>query len=286
MRILTEPLLHFLLIGAAIFLLVAITTDVAEERSDRIVVTEGQLERLAAMWQRTWQRPPTETELEGLIEDHITEEMLYREALALGLEKDDTIIRRRLRQKMEFLAQDLAPVGEPTEDQLRAQLDENAEDYRLPARFSFVHIFFSPDRRGEAVVSDAAAELARLEGPDPLDIDSLGDPLPLPRVFEDVDETRVTSTFGHGFAEQLAGVRVGQWGGPIRSGYGLHLVWVDAYTPSRPAELDEVRERLRQDWTVAEGDRRKQAFVDAIRERYEVIVERPGTTPVQDTANR
>lgn len=274
MGLLREPLLHFFVLGAALFGLAALTTDIGQDRPDRIVVTAGQVERLAEAWERTWRRPPTAEELETLIEDHIDEEVLYREALALGLDKDDTIIRRRLRQKMEFVARDLAPPGETTDEVLRPRLDAYADEYRLPARFTFVHIYFSPDKRGASMHGDAEAALQRLTGADPVDARSLGDPFSLQREFWDVSATDVDRVFGRGFASRLESAGVGAWAGPIESGYGLHLVWIDAYTPARMPDIDEIRDRLRQDWLAEQHDEQQRAFLAVLRGRYEVSIER------------
>lgn len=279
MGLLREPLLHFFLLGAGLFALVSATRDVGRERSDHIVVTAGQVERLTAAWEQTWRRSPTPQELDALIEDHIDEEVLYREALALDLDKNDIIIRRRLRQKMEFVAQDLAPPEEPPDEALLARLQSYPDDYRLPARFSFVHVYFSPDRRGASTGTDAAAVLARLTGADPVDSESLGDPLPLPQAFSDVDAREIDRLLGQGFAAQLEAADVGAWSGPLTSGYGLHLVWIDAHTPARSPELGEVRDRLRQDWLAEARDKRQRTFINALRSRYEISVERPEQGP-------
>ncbi|MDH3772379.1 MAG: peptidyl-prolyl cis-trans isomerase, partial [Nitrospirota bacterium] len=155
MRILKEPLLHFLLIGAGLFVLFARVGDPGPERADRIVVSAGDITQMATLWSRRWQRPPTPSELDGLVKARIREEVLYREALALGLERDDTIVRRRMAQKMEFLLEDLAPLGEPTDAELDGFLQDNAERFRQPSRYSFTHVYLSTDKRGDQAVQDA-----------------------------------------------------------------------------------------------------------------------------------
>ena len=155
MKLLREPLVHFLVLGAALFLLYKIVADPVGDRSDRIVVTSGHIERLVEGWKRTWQRPPTRKELEGLIEDHIREEILYREARAMGLDRDDTIIRRRLRQKMEFLFEDLGAQANPSDEELQAFLDKNPDAFRVATRVTFSHIYLNRDRRGESATRDA-----------------------------------------------------------------------------------------------------------------------------------
>ena len=163
-KILREPLLHFGVLGAGLFLLFGLIGEPADQRSDSIVITEAKIENLAELFERTWRRPPTPAELDGLIEDHIKEEIFYREALALGLDRDDTVIRRQLRLKMQFISEDFAPQTEPTEDELRAFLAEHADRFRSPSRISFTQVYLSPDRRGEDAWSDAERLLVALSG--------------------------------------------------------------------------------------------------------------------------
>ncbi len=164
----------------------------------------GHVERLVEAWRRTWQRPPTAQELEGLIEDHIKEEILYREAIAMGLDRDDTIIRRRLRQKMEFLAEDIAAQDEPAEEELELFLEQNADRFRIDATVSFTHVYLNRDRRGERALDDAEALLARLrQSGETLDAGSLGDRLPLPQAYESASETEVARLVTSSFAKRL-----------------------------------------------------------------------------------
>jgi hypothetical protein len=186
---LKDPLFHFLLIGAAVFALFYQVADPNIDRPNRIVVTADDIDRMSALWMRRWQRPPTPAELEGLIKAHIREEVLYREARALGLEQDDTIVRRRMAQKMEFLFEDLAPLAEPTEEELRVFLEDNAGRFRESARFSFTHVYLSAERRGEQAVQDASILLddLRIQGAaaDPV---AVGDPFMLDHRFDDLSE--------------------------------------------------------------------------------------------------
>jgi hypothetical protein len=163
--LLREPLLHFFVAGVALFAVWEGRSSAGAARADRIVVSAATVETLAGNWARIRQRPPTPTELEGLIDDHIREEVLYREALALGLDKDDTIIRRRLRQKLEFVSEDVAAQVEPTEAQLEAYLSQNPDAFRVDPRHAFRHVYLSPGRRGAALGRDAERLLAALNRP-------------------------------------------------------------------------------------------------------------------------
>jgi hypothetical protein len=272
--VLREPLLHFLVLGAGLFALFGVVGGPAEERPGRIVVSAAKVENLAELFERTWQRPPTRAELDGLIQDHIKEEILYREALALGLDDDDTVIRRRLRQKMEFISEDVAAQAEPTEADLRAFLAEHRERFRAPPRISFVQVYLSPERRGRDTEGDAARLLASLSAGE-ADAAGAGDPFLLEQDFRDLAAYDVERLFGRPFAEQLAALPVGSWSGPVESPYGLHLVLVRARTEGGLPELDQVRDAVALEWRAVRRQAVNEAFYQGLRERYEVIVERP-----------
>jgi PPIC-type PPIASE domain len=272
--ILREPLLHFLVLGALLFVLFDLVGAPREAPKDRIVVSAAQIENLALLFRRTWRRPPTQAELDGLIADHVKEEILYREALALGLETDDIVIRRRLRQKMEFISEDIAAQAEPTEAELQAFLAEHAERYREPARVSFSQVYLSPERRGAAARSDAERVLVALDAgrTDPA---VSGDPFLLEQDYRLQTPHDIERLFGERFAAGIAELPVGHWAGPLESGYGLHVVLVRERTQSQLPALDEVREPVLRDWRAARRDEANQAFYDALRARYDVTVERP-----------
>ena len=266
-RLLRDPLVHFLLLGVAAFAIYeAVGGPGAAERE--IVIGPAELNRFVAGWRAQWNRDPTREELDGLIDAFALEEALYREALALGLDRDDTIVRRRLAQKMEFLAADSAPAPPPTDADLARFLGENADRFRVPETFTFRQVYFSPDRRGEAVAADAQAGLAQLRaGSEPR---TVGDRLLLGERHAALGRDRVDRAFGAGFADGLASLETGAWGGPIESGYGLHAVRVEARTPARLPALDEVREVVVREWTAAQREERLAAFHRDLRARYPV----------------
>jgi len=274
-RLIREPLLHFLLLGAGFFLLFYQVADPPERESpDRIVVTRADTDRLVAQWQRQWQRPPTAEELDGLIESFIREEILYREALALGLDKDDVIIRRRLGQKLEFLFKDLAEQVEPKDEELERYLQQNAERYAVAGRFSFDHIYFNRDKRGAAAEKDARETRAQLNvQTGSIDSLNLGDSFLYQYHFEKQSPAQISRIFGQKFADQLPGLENGEWRGPIESGYGVHLVYVrERIQPGKPS-LDDVRDKVR--WDVIAEKRREidTAFYRELRQRYDVRLE-------------
>ena len=273
---LKEPLVHFLVLGAGIFLLAALVGESDQDQPDQIVVSVGQIDRLVETWQRTWQRPPTQAELEGLVEDHIREEILYREAIALGLDRDDTIIRRRLRQKMEFLPQDLVDQVEPTDAELRTYLRENADAYQVETRVSFQHIYLNLERRGTAAEGDARRLLADLKANGgPVEPAVLSDPILLPYDLESLSESEVARLFGQEFASRLIEIAPGGWTGPLGSSYGLHLVRVREGLPARVPGLSEVRKAVKRDWQFMRRQELDDQFFRSLKERYVIEVQLP-----------
>jgi len=269
-RLLREPLVHFLALGAALFALFAAVGRDEGGADRRIVVAAGAVEHLAAVFERTWQRPPTPVELEGLVADHVREEILYREAVALGLDRDDVIVRRRMRQKLELLAEGLGRSVEPSDEELAAFLAAHAERYRVEPRVAFQQLYLSRDRRGPAAGADAARLLARLRAGDPA---ALGDPLPLPATLRDAPLSEVGRQFGARFAERLATLPIGEWSGPVESGYGPHLVRVEARSEGRVPALAEVREAVARDWQGARAEAAAEELYRTLRSRYQVVVE-------------
>jgi len=273
-RILQEPLFHFLLLGLAIFMVYNLVSRRSSSEPDEIVVSMGQVEHLAAGFAKTWQRPPTPQELAGLVRDRVREEVYYREAMALGLDKDDTVIRRRLRQKMEFISDDIAAQAEPAEADLEAYLSAHRDAFLVAPRFSFRQVYLNPDKHGENLDRDLKELLARLNSTDSkADPVALGDSMLLDYEFSDVSAREVASQFGEAFAARLAELTTGQWQGPVESGYGVHLVWVSERSEARLPALAEVRDTVRREW---ENERRLEAnekFYQELLKRYTVTIE-------------
>jgi hypothetical protein len=286
-RFLREPLTHFVLLGALLFGVYALVGDWRRGPSDQIVVSRGQIEQLVVGFTRTWRRPPTQEELKGLIDDHIREEILYRQAVAMGLDRDDLIVRRRMRQKLEFLTEDLASqAGSPSDEDLQAYLDQHADAYREEPRFSFEHIYFNSDRRRKSAKADATAALAQLNGKNGAaqDLDSLGDATLLPTEFSLATKGEIARMFGEAFTRQLLEVKTGRWSGPIESSFGLHVVRVVERTPGNIPELAKVRDAVIRDLLVA---RRRQALEVAyanLRQRYTVTIEQTSQSPTVEAS--
>ena len=276
MKILREPLLHFLLIGAAFFLYYNFFSDRGKDTDGKtIVVDAAEIEWMKASWQQRWNRPPMPDELDGMIRDYVRETVLYREALALGLDKDDRFIRQRLGLKMEFLAADLAALSPPGEDELRAYFEAHMDRYQQPPRYTFTQVYFDPDKRGKATLDDAEAVKARLAAGAGDDPGSLGDSLMLGSDFPDKDQVDIQNLFGSVFAQSVVGLPPGQWHGPLTSGYGVHLVYVSSVSEPPAPDFDALRDRLVQDWTADEGDELKEKFYAGLRDQYTVIIEQP-----------
>ncbi len=278
MKFLREPLLHFMFIGAAIYLLYAVFSEPAAKETDKtVVVSAGEIEWMNTAWQKRWNRPPTTEELDGLIKQYIKETVLYREALTMGLNKHDQVIRRRLAQKLEFLAKDLVALTPPTEKELQAYFMEHQEYYTEPTLFTFSQVFIDPDKRGDATLDDAekikAALIAMGENID--DVNELGDNLMLQNYYPEKDQAEIEKQFGSGFAESLVELSPGQWHGPVLSGYGVHLVYLHSIVEPPAIVLEDVHERVTLDWETEKGIELNQQFYKSLREQYTIIIEQP-----------
>lgn len=274
-RFLREPLLHFLLIGAAIFGLYGVAAERSALNADgRIVVAAGEVERLRELWAWQRQRSPTADELRALVDGHVREEVLYREALRMGLDQGDSIIRRRLAQKLEFLMEDLAAARKPTNAELATFFALHSDRYRIPGRVSFSQIFFSPDRRGPAAEQDARLLLAGLRSDAPPDESAdLGDSFMMAGSYHQQSADEVESLFGHEVAEALFQLEPDSWQGPVLSGYGWHLVRIDERSEARLPALAEVVEWVRSDWSYEQRRQANMAVFERLRARYEIAID-------------
>lgn len=259
--LLGEPLVRFLIIGLALF---GIVTAARSLQRPVVRIDEAEMHQIVAYWEAQAQRPPTREELNAMLRERIDEELLAREAVRLGMDRDDLIIRRRLAQKMAFASEDLAPVPEPREADLRAWYDAHPDDYVSPAAVTFRHVFFSGDSPG----AEAAARQALLR-PDP---QAAGQPFALPLSYVGVDLRDINRDYGADFSRQVETAALGRWSGPVRSAYGWHLLRVEARSGSARAPFEQVRSEVADAW---KSDRRKAAnaaFIEELRRRYRVEV--------------
>ena len=267
------PLLVFLVLGAGVFALDRWLDDGDAERRS-IEVTEEQVDGIRQRWVAQFGRPPTDQELEGLLDDAVHEEILYREAQRLGLDRDDAIVRRRLAQKMTFVLEDNSSVGAPSDGEVEAEYTAHADRYREPGHATFGHVFVSHEGRADAV-SDARALLQTARTTEGDEWRGLGDQFMLLREYADRTDQEIAELFGRPFAAAVAELDVGDWSGPIESAYGTHLVRVVRRVEPRAPVLDEVRHRVVAD--LLDGRRREQnrAAVQSVRERYDVRMPEP-----------
>jgi hypothetical protein len=269
--------LHFLLIGLALFLSFGRGgSDEAEDKS--IVVSQAQVDLLARQFDTTWHRPPTEQELANLVESHVRDEILYREGRLLGLDRDDPVIKRRVRQKLDLMAEEIVNRAPPTDAELAAYLEAHPASFKRAAVVSFEQIFLGSEESGGIDRRLAAARQALERGADPA---TLGQPTLLPPREDDAAVDLVAKRFGAQFGAQLETVPLGQWTGPVISGFGLHLVRVHDRVPAALPSLEQVRPLVAREW---ESERRKRALEEhyrQLRRDYQVTIEtkRPGETP-------
>ena len=272
-RLLKEPLLQFLALGAILFALYGLVGKRSAEAPGKIVVSASRVANLGDGFARTWRRPPSEQELQGLIEDYIRDEVFYREGRAAGLDRDDVIIRRRVRQKMEFLAEDMS-APEPSDEQLAAYLASNPERFRSEDQLTFRQVFLSATRRPNTIESDSkqvASVLAHADAA--VDATALGDPFLLGEEFRGVSPSKLTSIFGESFVERVFAMEKGRWQGPVSSGFGQHFVFVSERISGGSPMLDAVRPAVRREWANAQRLEAERRLYASLRERYEIVVE-------------
>ena len=272
-RLLREPLLHFLLLGVAIFVAYGLVSAPGSEAPDTIVVTCGRVEHLAAGFAGLWGRPPTDAELDGLVDEWVREEIATREALALGLDEDDTVIRRRLRQKLEFLSEDTVAQTAPTDAELSAYLQAHPESFFVEPRLTFRQVYLDPQKHRDHIDRDSVQVLAQLTGHG--DDGVLGDSTLLPRSLQDAPTSEIAKQFGERFATALLGLPVGRWQGPVESTYGVHLVLVSERTEGHLPALSDVRNAVQSEWANARRLEAKERFYGELLERYTVTFEGP-----------
>lgn len=277
-RLLHEPLVHFLVVGALLFGAYEFTNGNPDTAVDtqKIVLTEDDIRQLAVSWLAQGRPAPTTDQLRSLVDQKVTEEILFREAVAMGLDQDDEIIKRRLAQKMDFVAADLAAIDEPTKAELVDWFSKNSDRFVLPPHLNFRHIYFSPDKHGGDARDAATAALGLIAGknPDSPEVASTGDPFMFRNYYGDSTPEQVAKEFGPVFAETLFQLEPKSWQGPVQSGYGWHLVWIDSVEPGRVPAFEEVEMNVKSAWLDDRYREVKQAALDEMRSRYEVVIPR------------
>ncbi len=288
-RLLREPLVHFLLIGGVLFGVHSLipSGSVTPAASREIRLSYDELTQLVLLFKSQWRREPTAEEFNRLVEDKVRGEILYREALVMGLDKGDEIVKRRMAQKMQFLAEDVAAAREPTSAQLRAWYEKNSASFAQAPRVSFRHLYFSPDRRGVRARDDAAQALTKLAG-QPQDAKiaaALADRFMFQDYYRDRAPEFLGKEFGSQFARTVATLPPASWQGPVESGFGWHLVFVDTVIPGRVPAFEEIESDVRTAWL---GEQKALAWQKAYKEmraKYTVLLSAPpGATSAQVSA--
>jgi parvulin-like peptidyl-prolyl isomerase len=270
-KILREPLLHFLLLSGVLFLVFHLSdSEFSDSPSEEIVVSEGRIRTLISGFERVWRRKPNSEELDGLIETFVHEEVMYREAKALGLDRDDPVVRRRMRQKLAFISEDLITLT-PTQEQLQQFLDKNPAQFRRETRFSFRQLYFNINERGASVDSDIEKYLEDLVSSD-ADVEISADQLMIPTRFSNAGEREIARSLGAQFLDELTSAPTGRWYGPVSSGFGLHLVYISNRTNGTVPRLSDVRTVVEREWAAVARKQSNEAFYTTLRQRYRVKV--------------
>jgi len=278
-RWLREPALQFLLIGTGLFLAYGWLHGRASFSRDTIVITEGRIEQLAAGFAGLHRRPPTREELDGMVQDAVREEVLYREAMALHLDEDDVIVRRHLAQKLQFVSEDTHPVPEPTQAQLRDFLAQHPQQFEAERGYSFTQVFLNPQRHGSQLQADAQRLLAALRtAPDDAALVKGGDPFLLDSHFERLPAGETARLFGADFEKALRTIATGQWQGPVTSSLGTHLVLLRLRDEPGPPQLADIQAEVRRAWMNEQREFANARFYAELRRRYDVKVELPAVS--------
>ena len=283
-----EPLIQFLLIGACIYGAYAWFGAPDENVTDNtIVVDAARVDAFISQWQKRWNRPPTRTELDGVINTFVREDILYRAALEMGLDQDDPITRRRMAQKLEFLTNDIALFKEPAPGELEQYFEDNKALYRDPDLITFSQVFFDPDVRDEATLDDAAEMLARLEAagePDPETLGA-GDRFMLQNYFSEASELEVRRQMGTGFTESVMQLESGQWHGPVLSGYGVHLVYVYRLAEAPAPQFAAAQLQVLENWQTEQQEEFNETFFESLKSRYEIVIAEPPAGAVLEVSS-
>jgi hypothetical protein len=271
-RLLREPLLHFLLIGASLFFVFGLAQDGMPGRTDdQVIVSAGRIEQLNNIFTKTWQRPPSPAELKGMIDDFVLEEIYYRQAVEMGIDRDDTVIRRRLRQKFEFLTDDMAAASVPTDEQLAAYLAANADAFAKDTTYTFEQVYINPERAGVDLQRQVAKELAALKAGNEV----VGTGGMLPSYFDNTPARAVDNVFGRGFAESLDALPLNDWQGPVESGLGLHLVKIAERVEGYLPDLADIRPIVEREWVNENRLETRRLINDQLLSEYDVVIEWP-----------
>jgi len=269
-KFLAEPLLHFLLIGALLFVLFEVLRSPGDVSDKRIVITQSDVEALQANFARTWQRPPTMQELQRLIEEKVRGEIAYREAVAMGLDVNDAYVKQRMKAKLEFMLEDTSTLDQPTDQELADYLARHPEKFRRESQVSFAQVYLG-EQPSEQEVARVLSQLT--EAGAEAELETYGKSIMLPLAVSASPLSVVDRRFGSGFTAQLEGFPVGQWQGPVVSSYGYHLVQVNGRIAAMDPPLEAVRREVTRELVAERIKTVKETTYAGLREQYEVIIE-------------
>ena len=274
-KLLKEPLIHFLLIGACLFLLFSFLNPSEEQLENNVILIDNSdEERLIKAYQQSWNALPDEATLKKLIEEEVKAEVLYREALRMQLDHNDEIIRRRLKQKYEFLVKDLADSQQSNPDELKRFYDEHDDLYQAPTKLSFTQIYFSPDNR-PTPLKDAQRVLSKIStlSMDQVNAKNLGDPFHIQNYFAARDYNDVRQLLGQDFAKTIFNQTQEGWLEPIKSGYGIHLVHISTIEKEHKQAFEIVKEKVSADWKIQQQKLYNERLYENLLKKYEVVYE-------------
>jgi hypothetical protein len=267
-RFLREPLLHFIVIGGLFFLIYTAVNDTFDISTDTNFITPERIDQIETIFTGVWNRKPTDEELDNLIKEEVRSEVYYRDALALGLDKNDAIVRRRLRQKMEFLTDTGIYLQEPSPGELETYFAANEQVYKNEPRLAFEQVYL-----GESPPEDSVSQtLKMLRSESAVDPSTLGQHTLLPAQLKMSQPGAIDSVFGKGFYSQIAVLAPGEWVGPVTSTYGIHLIRTLDGEPARMPPLEEIRDFVLQDWRSAKAEENRQQDYAKRRSRYTVEI--------------
>ena len=267
-KLIKEPLFHFLLLGLGLFLIYGVVSK-NQDNEETIIINDYDINNITASWEMQWKRLPTDEELKSLIQQNIKQEIFYQEALKMNLDHNDEIIKRRLSQKMQFLASDIATLNEPTKEELKAYYNKNIANYMSPYTYTMYQIIFSPDHRLDPK-KDAINELEKAMGQSPEKAEGKGDSMPFPFQYRAVDATELNRELGMEFTQSLEKLETKNWKGPVKSGFGYHLVFLVEKLEPQPIAFESVRTEVLRDLEYDNQKNLQQEIFDQYRTNYHI----------------
>ena len=270
-KVFREPLIHFLLLGLGLFILYGIVSK-NQVDEDTIIIDDFDVNNIIASWEMQWKRLPTDQELKSLILQNIKQEIFYQEALKINLDHNDEIIKRRLSQKMQFLSNDIASLKQPDAEDLKQYYKDHIDKYKSPYSYSLYQIIFSPDYR-EDPKADAIKTLAELGKVNPDKAKSSGDRMPFPFYYQNMDENELNRELGLNFSNSLRRIDSNKWNGPVKSGFGYHLVYITDKKEPSPIDFEIIRNEVERDYEYDQQKLLEEEIYEEYRKNYHIQYE-------------